>query len=158
MNTDLFITIGKFLNKENDKQYVKTYKQILNERKLYKPYDLVNIQFNNNILNNLKWLQNINIWQCDIEDVSMLSTVHTLSLWDCPKVEDLSMLGTVHTLSLCDCPKVEDVSMLGTVHTLNIHNCLNVKDVSMLGTVHKLLFMSLSKSRRCKYVGYSTYT
>jgi hypothetical protein len=39
---------------------------------------------------------------------------------NCPKVEDVSMLGTVHTLTLYDCPKVEDISMLGTVHTLKL--------------------------------------
>ena len=88
MNTDLFITIGKFLNKQNDKTYIKTYRQILNGRKLYKPYDLVQIS-ENNIINNLKWLQNINIYHCDIEDVSMLGTAHTLEIYNCPKVEDV---------------------------------------------------------------------
>lgn len=42
---------------------------------------------------------------CDIEDVSMLSKVHKLYLYECKNIKDVSMLGNVQTLNFSGCKK-----------------------------------------------------
>eukprot|EP01136_Pigoraptor_vietnamica_P012248 Opistho-1_new@51971 len=52
---------------------------------------------------------------------------------------DLSPLSGVHTLNLFECMGVKDVSALGGVYDLDLRYCRNVSDVSALGGVHTLL-------------------
>ena len=70
-----------------------------------------------------------------IDDVSMLTSVHTLTLRDCWIISP-SNLGNIHTLDLSR-TKVADVSALTHVHTLDLSHT-DVKDVSALTNVHTL--------------------
>src|SRR5690606_31219265 len=74
----------------------------------------------------------------DLVDVSVLSTLHTLTLDGCWRVADVSALRSVHTLTLIDCRNVTDVSALGSVHTLPLPYCRGITHVSALGSAHTL--------------------
>lgn len=84
-------------------------------------------------------VRHLKVFSSPIQDVSLLGTLHTLTLISCPLLSDVSCLVTVYSLSLMSCPLVSDVSRLGTgtVHSLRVVDC-PVVDVSPLGNIHTL--------------------
>jgi hypothetical protein len=95
--------------------------------------DLEDIEY----IENIKKVHGLNLSNTNINDVSIFSKVHTLSLNNCKNVSDVSALGGVHSLNLSN-TNISDVSIFSKVHTLSLNNCKNVSDVSALGGVHTL--------------------
>jgi hypothetical protein len=110
-----------FASLEFDKVQTVSASEYLKNKELYPP----NLLFS------------LNLYCCDVTDVSALGGVHILNLSYCI-VTDVSALGRVHTLDLSYCHIVTDVSALGRVHTLDLTYCTGVTDISALGGVHKL--------------------
>jgi hypothetical protein len=83
-----------------------------------------------------------------LEDCRFLSSIHGISqckyitLSHLPEVEDVSMLGNVTSLSIIGCPKVSDISELGNIPYLTIKENSCINDFSYLGN-HKVLKLSL---------------
>lgn len=86
----------------------------------------------------------LDLSDCDISDVSMLSNVKILRI-NSRYLKDVSPLRNAHVLDLSYCTSITDVSMLGGVRLLDL-SYTNVTDVSALGNVHSL------KLRGCKKI------
>ena len=80
----------------------------------------------------------LGISNCTITDVSPLSNIHNLTLWDCPNLTDISPLSSVQKLKLGFCQGIIDVDALHTVSDLTLHSCHSITDVSRLSSVPKL--------------------
>jgi cold shock CspA family protein len=105
---------------------------------------------------NVYW-QSAHLSDCvQLQDISSLSTLHTVDLSNCISIVDICALSTVKHLNLRSCSgitdfsclgyqyfldlqgtQIVDVSRLGNVHTLNL-SLTNVSDTRVLGNVHTL--------------------
>ena len=63
----------------------------------------------------------------------MLTSVHIL-FW-CNNILNVSKLSSVHELLLYNCFKISDVSNLGSVHTLDLSYCTKIKDIGNLKVI-----------------------
>jgi hypothetical protein len=99
----------------------------------------------------LSYVHSLTLFNCvNIIDVSSLGSLYKLNLSDCYSIKNVKSLGLIHELNLSSCFGVKDVSMLKSVHTLNLSNCTNVKDISMLTSVHTL---DVTNCRNIKDIG-----
>lgn len=127
----------------DNKYFQKRILNLVNNNK-----NKVYIKFNkkySKIVYNLDILELSSIYKCaldlsysDINNVSKLKYIHTLSLFGCKLIEDVSELCNLYELDLSYCDNITDVSKLGNIHKLTLHNCRNIKDFSKLCNVYDL--------------------
>ena len=128
------------LSRQSCRRYVDdlSFREVVDSRghvwefRLYEHPTLVDVTF-------LSRVHTLELWNmAGVTDVSALSSVHTLTLKKMPGVTDVSALSSVHTLTLWYMPGVTDVSALSSVHTVSLDNMAGVTDVSALKDVHTL--------------------
>ena len=84
----------------------------------------------------IEGVYSLHLMNCEINNVSGLSGIHTLTLTDCPNITNLSGLVNVHTLEIYRCNGLSDVSGLSWVYSLTLFGCIGITNVSGLVNVH----------------------
>ncbi len=78
-------------------------------------------------------VNSINIEDYYITDLSSLTNIKEIYLFECKNVSDISMFSKISTCSLISCNNIVDISPLKDVKNLTILYCSNVTDFSSLG-------------------------
>jgi hypothetical protein len=73
-----------------------------------------------------------------VSDTSSLKKVHTLTLFNCPKLTNVKHLSKLHTLILENCSNSIDLSPLKNLSKLTVSHCKNVTNINTLGEINEL--------------------
>ena len=135
----MFIISGRYV-RELDSQYCPKVRDVGALGKVYKLSiggDYKNLASYEGI-EALSNLHELKISCSTITDVSPLTNIHNLTLYNCPNLTDISSLSSVQKLTVFLCQGIIDVDALHTVPDLTLDYCHSITDVSRLSSVPKL--------------------